>query len=583
MELRVDSSVRNVLQAHPGTRAVFEEYGLAGCGGAAGPDEPIELFARAHGVPLPELMRDLRAAVGRPGGGVAEPVPPQPESYRHYLRAAVLVGMLAGAGLGAINLSWIAMWGYTGVMPAWDWWPALVQAHGNAQLFGWCGLFIMGVAAHSLPRMLQRPGPPVWLERSVFGLILTGVLLGLVSQPLTGRGGFGLVFALSAGLQAAGALLFGGWLLRLVGRPREPYLGFILAGALWFVIGALTHAVVSGVTVAGGHSTPPAAWNAAYLQMMTWGFLVCFVTGYSLRLLPTFLGLPTPRIGIAWAACATLNAATVTEVIARLAHAGWLSVLGALFGLGGAALVILALRVWSPVLAAGDADTAALARFVRTAFAWFAVAAVLTLGLRAAQAAYPVSLLHEHAFGGAARHALTVGFISLMLVGVASRILPIFSGAQRTPPAYLAQIYGVLLAGCALRVIGQIASGIWGGPWYAVMGVSGWLETYGISLFALDVLRLLNGSPDIAPFNDPGEEVEIGPEAPVGPLVAHRPWLVPVFARHGMAQVSSPVLQRTIGRRVTLAQACSRFQLEPDGFISELLAADADHARTCQA
>jgi hypothetical protein len=68
--------------------------------------------------------------------------------------------------------------------------------------------------------------------------------------------------------------------------------------------------------------------------------------------------------------------------------------------------------------------------------------------------------------------------------------------------------------------------------------------------------------------------VELSLEAPVGPLVAHRPWLVPVFARHGMGQVSNLLFQRTVGQRVTVAQACRRFQVEPDGFLAELGAAD---------
>jgi hypothetical protein len=68
---------------------------------------------------------------------------PEVENYRYYLRAAVLIGVLAGAALGTLNLTWIAAWGYTGAMPRWEWWPALIQAHGNAQLFGWTGLFII--------------------------------------------------------------------------------------------------------------------------------------------------------------------------------------------------------------------------------------------------------------------------------------------------------------------------------------------------------------------------------------------------------------------------------------------------------
>jgi uncharacterized protein DUF1858 len=102
------------------------------------------------------------------------------------------------------------------------------------------------------------------------------------------------------------------------------------------------------------------------------------------------------------------------------------------------------------------------------------------------------------------------------------------------------------------------------------MGISGWLELVGVTLFAVDILRLLNATPERAELPAAGEPVELSLGAPVGPLVAHRPWLVPVFARHGMGQVSNPLFQRTIGQRVTLAQACRRFQIDPQQFLAEL-------------
>jgi hypothetical protein len=108
-----------------------------------------------------------------------------------------------------------------------------------------------------------------------------------------------------------------------------------------------------------------------------------------------------------------------------------------------------------------------------------------------------------------------------------------------------------------------------------MMGLSGWLETMGIAMYAVDILRLLRGAPDHGALPDAGEEVDVSEAAPVGPLVAHRPWLVPVFARHGMGQVSNPVFQRTVGQRVTVAQACRRFQVELEAFVIELRSADS--------
>jgi uncharacterized protein involved in response to NO len=123
------------------------------------------------------------------------------ESYRYYLRAAVLIGALAGAALGAINLTWIAVWGFTGIMPRWDWWPALIQAHGNAQLYGWTGLFIIGIACHSLPRMLRKDPPSAGRARGIFVMVLGGLMLSLIAQPLAARTPFGPLFVASMALQ----------------------------------------------------------------------------------------------------------------------------------------------------------------------------------------------------------------------------------------------------------------------------------------------------------------------------------------------------------------------------------------------
>jgi uncharacterized protein involved in response to NO len=508
-----------------------------------------------------------------PGPAAAAEVPV--ESYRYYLRAAVLIGALAGAALGAVNLTWIAVWGYTGLMPDWGWWPGLIQAHGNAQLYGWCGLFIIGIASHSIPRMLGKPSLPAGLARAIFLLVLGGLLLGLPAQPLAARPPFGTLFVLAMGLQWAGVTLFAVSLGRMLWPCREPYLGFVFAGLVWFWLGAAARLGLSLAALAGGAVTPPAAGNAAYLHGMTWGFLLSFVVGYSLRLLPAFTGSPAPRAGAAWAALALLHAGCASSVLGLwlglkplAAGAMALTVLGV-----GAA--VAGLRLGAPTLAAEEPEARRLDRVTRIAYFWLAFAALVLLGLRAAQTVLPVSPLLEHAFGGAARHAATVGFVSLMIVGVAWRILPIFSGAPRAPAALETLVLGLLLTGNTLRVTGQIAAGLGGGAWYGVMGISGWLETLALTLFALDVVRLLSATPDTAVLPEAGPPVEVAPEAVVGPLVSHRPYLVPVFARHGMGQVSHPMFQRTVGRRVTVAQACRRFGVELEPFVNELRAAEA--------
>lgn len=495
------------------------------------------------------------------------------ESYRYYLRAAAVIGAIAGAALGAVNLSWLAVWGATGMMPNWPWWAALIQGHGNAQLFGWCGLFIMGIACHSLPRMLGKDPAPGWLTRSIFALVLSGLLLVLFAQPLIAVWGWGPAFIAGSVLQWAGVSLFAAWVLRTLGRPGEPYQTFVLTGVSWFWLGATARMLLSVPAAGAPGGMPPAEWNAVYLHVMGWGFLLSFVLAYSLRLLPAFTGAPTPHARAAWAGWGFLTLGVVLEIPARLGGVPALSATAAGSTALGVGLMLAALRLFSPALAS-DPESKWLTRFARTAYFWLAAAAVILVGLRAVQAVQPVSPLLQHAFGGAARHALTVGFVSLMIVGVAWRILPLFSGSSKPHPALIPTVFGLLVGGNTLRVVGQMAAGLWGGPWYGVMGISGWLETFAVGLFALDVLRLLEGAPETGLLQIQTGEVTVSPEAPVGPLVAQRPWLVPVFAHHGMAQVSNPIFQKTVGQRVTVLMACRRFQVEPAQFVRELEEAD---------
>jgi iron-sulfur cluster repair protein YtfE (RIC family) len=59
-------TVRGLVRTYPQTRGVFDRYGLRGCGGVDGPAESIRFFARAHGVDLHHLLRELEKAIEKP-------------------------------------------------------------------------------------------------------------------------------------------------------------------------------------------------------------------------------------------------------------------------------------------------------------------------------------------------------------------------------------------------------------------------------------------------------------------------------------------------------------------------------------
>ena len=49
-------SLPDLLRAAPEVRPVLDRYGLRGCGGPDGPAESVGFFARAHDVPVGQLL-----------------------------------------------------------------------------------------------------------------------------------------------------------------------------------------------------------------------------------------------------------------------------------------------------------------------------------------------------------------------------------------------------------------------------------------------------------------------------------------------------------------------------------------------
>jgi len=75
-----------------------------------------------------------------------------------FSRVALVLktALLMGAG-GGFLLATILTVAYAISVPLGAWWDALVQAHGHLQLYGWAGLFVLGIALHFLPRLRGTP------------------------------------------------------------------------------------------------------------------------------------------------------------------------------------------------------------------------------------------------------------------------------------------------------------------------------------------------------------------------------------------------------------------------------------------
>jgi hypothetical protein len=119
-----------------------------------------------------------------------------------FFWAAVALAVLPGFGLG----------GALFLFPTSAWWTAAARAHGEAQIFGWAGLMVLGVGFHFLPHLRGRALSHPEQTRSVLGLLVGGLVLRLITEPIlnanpqAGAAGLARVrLVLSAVLELAGA------------------------------------------------------------------------------------------------------------------------------------------------------------------------------------------------------------------------------------------------------------------------------------------------------------------------------------------------------------------------------------------
>jgi hypothetical protein len=155
-------------------------------------------------------------------------------------------------------------------------------------------------------------------------------------------------------------------------------------------------------------------------------------------------------------------------------------------------LYVYALRVWEPLerepKLRGIHSSAPF--FIRSAFGWLAIAGVLAI----VSTALPL----PNGYAGAGRHALTVGFFSIIVFVIAPRVLPAFFNVTRLwSPRLMAVSLTLLSLGCTLRVSSQILAyeQIAAFAW-KTLSISAIIEMTAVTLFAANMLMTLTtGSP----------------------------------------------------------------------------------------
>jgi hypothetical protein len=392
-----------------------------------------------------------------------------------YVSSGLIFMLLPGTFLGVWNLLQISGRESAGsVSPAWS------QAHGHAQVFGWIGSFIFGIGFYSIPKLRGATKTAFGAAWACWLMWTVGVAMRWTANMYGWQ--WRLLLPVSALLELAAFVIF----FRAVSQHRpedsgknqlEPWMLVIISASIGLMLTLVANFVGTiYMAVRGASPTLPHALDQRYLVLVAWGFLVPFVWGFSAKWMPVFLGLKPLRPKLLLTALAVNSAGIV------LTLAGWGIQATPLF-VAGAALAIAALRMFES--SRQEPKTRGVHRsfpfFVRMAYGWLLVAGLLGIGAARWDS--------SGGMWGASRHALTVGFIAMMVLSVGQRILPAFAGMRLLwSTGLMFAGLALLTIGCALRVSCEVLAYQGYASWaWDVLPVSAVLELLAITAFAMNV------------------------------------------------------------------------------------------------
>lgn len=418
--------------------------------------------------------------------------------YRPFFIAALATVLSLGCLWGAINLLTIGLRQNFGVI-SYSW----TLAHGHAMVFGFVGLFIMGFAYQVFPRFKQttlwRPQLAFWsLPLMVAGIALQAVahlsVPGPAATPLE---------LIAATLQLIAVAIFGLTIVKTTRRANRPatHDRFVYAALGWFVVAAIANPIIFQLFEFPGSREHLlfnlATFNIPYRDVQLIGIAIVMILGVSLRHLPDAYGLREPsrawRNLMFWGVNGAIVVGGTLFIVGMSTGNHWLLMLQWL-----SAVVLLVIAVGTPFQyglfkrhAAVESDRGL--KFIRAAYVWLilATAMLVFVPIYNFNIYMPLTGSHvpfSHAFFGAYRHAITVGFIMMTIVGVSSRLVPSLSGLDMQRISLLWPTFILINLGNMLRVSFQIATDFSPAA-YRVMGFSGFIEVVGLSLWAFELVR----------------------------------------------------------------------------------------------
>ncbi len=561
MKIDRNTIIKDIIEEHPYTFEVFKRHRLVLAGGVRGPNEPLAFFCKAHNVDYNALVKELDEAIaqGPPEGEVLPPPFAEDTIYSIYAKTALIICLTVGCTFGAAILAYIALEKDYYVSPV-----ALIQAHGHAQLFGWVGLFVMGFAYYIVPRVKNTDLQGRGVTYLSFWAMLTGIVLRTVLQAAPDVFPWILLPA-SGVLQLLAALVFTYVMVKTFLASQEGseiFDKFFVAGLVWFVAACGYNLYIDLYLLDPSTGLIPASVHHNLVHIFLFGFIFMFIFGVNLRTIYAFLDVREPNTPVINLCFWLLNAVIALYLIEYFSS--WL-----VFPLAaGVLLFVYGIRVFET--STRELEDIIMDRSyektIKLAYIWLIVGMLI----RVAVPLIGQGTSTGHLFYGASNHAVTVGFVSMMMIGYASKMVPTFRGVAIHNIRLSEWTFLLLNIGVFLRVFAQMSIPLWPKLFYPLVGISGWVEVTALGMFAFNLWNTINVKEEMRAKERKERLSFVTRDTIVFDVVESCPETLDVFLEFGFSQLASATARRTMGKVVSVEAACKFKSVDLDKLLDAL-------------
>jgi hypothetical protein len=301
-------------------------------------------------------------------------------------------------------------------------------------------------------------------------------------------------------------------------------------------------------------SVPPYLFSA-WVHLFLMGFAFNFIFGISSKTISSFLDTPPVKEVLIRKFFFIYNFSLIGYVISALTRIQMIYFITLLLITHFTWLFIGSLRVFEKKV--GELDDVQMdrshERFIRFGYGWLTISLGIALFQLMAKDPYALHMLR-----GAANHGYTVGFVSMLMIGLSMKMIPVFTGNQIWSSALTTWTFWLLNIGNTLRIGFELLAITKNPTIHHIVGFTGFLEVTALILFGINIWVTMTKE---EAYEEKPIEVFTGNET-VYALTEQFPKTIPILKEAGFEKITNPMLRKTLGRAITVKKACQEHRVD---------------------